>query len=499
MPLQIYNTLSRRKEPFEPLQEGRVSMYVCGVTVYDECHIGHARSAIVFDVIYRYLTYLGYDVEYVRNFTDIDDKILERAKAEGIPWDQIASTYIEAFNRDMDALGVLTPTYEPLATEHIPLMIEVIEKLIEKGHAYAADGNVYFSVSSFPEYGKLSRIQRDQMLAGARVEPDEHKRDPLDFALWKRSQPGEPWWESPWGPGRPGWHIECTCMSQKYLGETLDIHGGGLDLVFPHHENEIAQAEALTGKPFVRYWIHNGPLNIEGVKMSKSLGNVLSIKDAVRMYHPEELRLCMLMTHYRSPLDFSSRGMSEVRAALERLYMTVGRIQEILSDPPSEGAEAEVISRGHEEVPGELSERIKGFPRQFRRAMDDDFNTPAALGHLFSLNRGLNRWMDESSFQATPKAKAVLREALNCYRIYEKVMGILNEDPQAFMRQKEDRFLREAGLTREEIEELIQRRAKARAERNWPEADRIRDMLQEKGIQLLDSREGTTWRIRPSP
>jgi hypothetical protein len=313
MGLRIYNTLTRTKEPFEPREPGHVRMYVCGVTVYDECHLGHARSAIAFDVIYRYLMFKGYKVTYVRNFTDIDDKILDRARREGVAWDEIARTYIEAFKRDMEALDVLRPTVEPLATDHIPEMIQMIKRLEDAGVAYCVDGNVYFSVSSFPGYGKLSRRDRDQMMAGARVEPDERKRDPLDFALWKRSQPNEPAWDSPWGPGRPGWHIECSCMSQKYLGETLDIHGGGLDLIFPHHENEIAQSEALTGKPFARYWIHNGPLTREGVKMSKSLGNILSIREALERYHPEELRLFFLLAHYRKPLDFTEAGIREAR------------------------------------------------------------------------------------------------------------------------------------------------------------------------------------------
>ena len=330
MALRIYNTLTGKKEDFVPLHENRVGLYVCGVTVYDLCHIGHGRSAVVFDTIYRYLRYRGYEVTYVRNFTDIDDKIIKRANDEGVDFKAIAEKYIEEFNIDMGRLGLEKPSVEPKATEHIPEMIQLISILVEKGFAYQRNGDVFFSVERFKDYGKLSKRNLDEMQAGARVEIDEKKENPLDFALWKASKPGEPSWESPWGKGRPGWHIECSVMSQKYLGETFDIHGGGKDLIFPHHENEIAQSEAATGKPFVRYWIHNGFVNINKEKMSKSLGNILTLKEIFKDWHPEVIRLFLLSHHYRSPLDYSVDSLSEAKAGLDRFYTTLNSIQKEL-------------------------------------------------------------------------------------------------------------------------------------------------------------------------
>ncbi len=495
MPLVLYNSLSRQKEPFQPLEPGHVRMYVCGVTVYDECHIGHARSAIAFDVLYRYLQYRGFRVTYVRNFTDVDDKILQRAQKENVPWNELARRYMEAFHRDMDALGIRRPTLEPCATQHIPEMIQAIQALMDRGLAYAVDGNVYFSVSRFSDYGKLSGRDRDQMLAGARVEVDPHKQDPLDFALWKRSREGEPSWESPWGPGRPGWHIECSAMSQKYLGTTFDIHGGGLDLIFPHHENEIAQAEGATGKPFARFWVHNGPLTREGVKMSKSLGNVLSIQEALGRYHPEELRLFMLLGHYRKPLDFTDRGMAEVRSALDRLYTTLKRMDQLIQacPPTDESSEME----GPRVGPGRgVLEKVRAFPERFQQAMDDDLNTAQALGYLFDLNRVLNQWLDHSTFSSAEENIALLRRARRCYRLCGEVLGTPAADPEAFYRQKEERLLASLGLTREEIQRLIDRRSSARRRKDWEEADRIREDLHRRGIQLQDTPEGTLWKVR---
>ncbi|MCJ7493900.1 MAG: cysteine--tRNA ligase, partial [Deltaproteobacteria bacterium] len=311
MPLKIYNTLTKKKEEFLPLQKGKVSMYVCGVTVYDRCHIGHARAAVVFDVLFRFLRYRGYEVTYVRNYTDVDDKIIKRANQEGVSCQEIAKRYIQEYEEDMEALGMERPTHEPRATENISQIIDLVKKLVEKGFAYTVDGDVYFSVEKFSSYGKLSGRDLEEMRAGARVEVDERKNNPLDFALWKSSKPGEPEWDSPWGRGRPGWHIECSAMSQRYLGESFDIHGGGQDLIFPHHENEIAQSEAATGKPFVRFWVHNGFVNINHEKMSKSLGNILAIRDLLQDHHPEVLRLFLLSNHYRSPVDFSLQNMIE--------------------------------------------------------------------------------------------------------------------------------------------------------------------------------------------
>lgn len=497
MALRIYNTLSHAKEPFEPLEPGHVRMYVCGVTVYDECHVGHARSAIVFDVMYRALLHLGYRVTYVRNFTDVDDKILDRARKLGIPWDQISRTYIDAFYRDMDALGLLRPTVEPLATDHIQEMIQAIQGLEAKGLAYAVDGNVYFPVNRFPDYGKLSRRDREQMFAGARIEVDDLKRDPLDFALWKRSQPDEPAWESPWGPGRPGWHIECSSMSQKYLGKTFDIHGGGLDLVFPHHENEIAQAEGLTGEPFARFWIHNGPLTREGIKMSKSLGNILSIQEALHQYHPEELRLFMVMGHYRKPIDFSSQGMAEAEAALDRIYSTLQRMDSILAEhPPAQGVPAtERPAQG----PGRgVWERLQTFQDRFLEAMDDDFNTALALAQLFDLNRALNQWLEHRSFSPTPESLVLIQKARACYGLCGEVLGFLTQEPDAFFRQKEDLKLKGLGLARDRIEAALEQRAEARRRKDWKEADRIREELHHLGFQIQDTPSGSTWKARPT-
>jgi cysteinyl-tRNA synthetase len=490
MALRIYNTLTHRKELFEPLTPGRVRMYVCGVTVYDECHVGHARSAIVFDVIYRYLMHRGYQVDYVRNFTDIDDKILERARRDGVPWDRIARTHIETFHRDMDALGVLRPTLEPLATEHVPEMIRIIEGLTAKGVAYAADGNVYFSVKRFPQYGRLSRRDHEQLMAGARIEVDDRKDDPMDFALWKRSLPGEPAWDSPWGPGRPGWHIECSAMSRKYLGDTFDIHGGGLDLVFPHHENEIAQSQSFTGKPFARLWIHNGPLTREGVKMSKSLGNILSIQDALGRFHAEEIRMFMLMAHYRKPLDFTPQGMAEAQSALDRLYSTLRRLDRFPA--PSEAEQ----SSPHGDPSGPVIAQVEAFQERFHAAMDDDFNTAQALAHLFELTRSLNHVLDEAS--AGTVSSVLLAGARACYATCRDALGILQHEPGAFFLQKERFVLDGNGLSRPQIEEMIRRRSEARKARDWAEADRIREALLHSGIQILDTPHGTSWKVRPS-
>ena len=328
--MKIYNTLTGKKEEFIPLVPGKAGIYACGVTVYDRCHIGHARSAIVFDVIRRYLKYKGLNVTYVRNFTDIDDKIINRSNQEGIPWDAVAGKYTDEYYRDMDMLGVGRADIEPKATEYIPEMIDIVQGLIGKGYAYESDGSVYFAVDEFQGYGKLSKRDMEEMMAGARVEVDERKKNPLDFALWKKSKEGEPFWESPWGRGRPGWHIECSAMSVKHLGESFDIHGGGADLLFPHHENEIAQSEAFTGKPFAKYWVHNGFITINKEKMSKSLGNFFTIKEVLETFDPEVVRFFLLSTHYRSPIEFSDEQLREAESSLDRYYTTVVRINDFL-------------------------------------------------------------------------------------------------------------------------------------------------------------------------
>ena len=488
MALRVYNTMTKKKEEFVPLQEGRIGMYACGVTVYDLCHIGHARSAVVFDVIYRYLLYKGYKVTYVRNFTDVDDKIIKRAQEEGVSTGEIATRYIKEFYADMGALGLKDPTVEPKATEQIPEMIALVQRLIEKGHAYQVEGDVYYAVESFHEYGKLSRRSLDEMQAGARVEVDEKKRNPLDFALWKTAKPGEPSWESPWGRGRPGWHIECSAMSQKYLGDTLDIHGGGKDLIFPHHENEIAQAEGATGRPFVRFWLHNGFVNIEKEKMSKSLGNFLTIKEILKGYHPEVVRLFLLSRHYRSPIDFSSQGMEEAHQNLERFYKTLAGIDEAIAqekatEPVPEGFSAEEMA---------AYRRAEEFTSQFEEAMDDDFNTAVAIAALFELSHDLNRILQD----ATSHASQVLQKGREAFAAAGEVLGIFQEEPHAFLEAERERKTEKLSLAPEEIERLIKEREKARKNKAWSRADEIRDHLASQGIVLEDGPRGTTWRVQ---
>ncbi|MDD5476525.1 MAG: cysteine--tRNA ligase [Syntrophales bacterium] len=493
MTLKVYNTLTRSKEEFVPLEEGKAGIYVCGVTVYDICHIGHARSAIVFDIIYRYLKYRGYSTTYVKNFTDVDDKIIERANAEGVDTDTISDTYIRLHNEDMDALGVARPTVAPRATENIKGMIRMVERLMEKGLAYTVDGDVYYSVEGFEGYGKLSGRSLNEMMAGARVDIDEKKRNPYDFVLWKAAKKGEPWWDSPWGRGRPGWHIECSVMSQRHLGETFDIHGGGEDLVFPHHENEIAQSEGASGKPFARYWIHNGFVKINSEKMSKSLGNFFSIKDVLAKYHPEVVRLFMLQNHYRSVVDFSDEGLKEARAAMERIYTTLLSLKEALSvDEDFEKiSEKDLSGEDHE-----FFKKISLLPDRFKEAMDDDFNTARAIGYIFESLRLLNSYLDGSKSKRTPESLFVLDAARFYLKEPGKVLGLFLEDPGEYFRSDRDRELGKRNIDKEEIETLLEERAQARGDRDWARADQIRDTLQSRGIILKDGPDGTTWSIQ---
>ncbi|SHF40214.1 cysteinyl-tRNA synthetase [Desulfacinum infernum DSM 9756] len=494
MTLTVYNTLTKKKEAFQPLEPGKVRLYVCGVTVYDLCHVGHARSAIVFDVIYRYLKYRGYDVTYVRNFTDIDDKIIKRANEEGTDYRTIADRYIAAFYEDMDALDVLRPDLEPLATENISQMIEIIRRLEEKGIAYQAGSDVYFSVEKFPEYGKLSGRSLDDMMAGARVEVDPNKKNPLDFVLWKGSKPGEPAWDSPWGPGRPGWHIECSAMGSRFLGPTFDLHGGGKDLIFPHHENEIAQSEAAFGVPFVRYWIHNGFVNINNEKMSKSLGNFFTIRDILKSVHPETLRLFVISKHYRSPVDFSDEALAEAERALERLYATLEEVEKRVPDAPEEGSVHEKALMAQDK---ELFEKIQSLPDQFREAMDNDFNTAQAIGHLFEVQRALQRFLDSFGRKKLKgPAAALARMGAETVKGHAGVLGLLTRPPEAFFRELRRLKVREKGLSEAQVEELIEKRNQARKAKDFEEADRIRDQLTDMGVQLEDTPEGTRWKIR---
>jgi cysteinyl-tRNA synthetase len=486
MALRVYNTMTQKKEEFIPLHQKRVGMYACGVTVYDLCHIGHARSAVVFDVIYRYLQHKGYEVTYVRNFTDVDDKIINRAQQEGVSTEEIAARYIKEFYVDMEALGLLPPTIEPKATEHIAEMIALVQRLMEKGHAYQVDGDVYYAVESFPGYGRLSKRSIDEMQAGARVEVDERKKNPLDFALWKAAKPGEPSWDSPWGKGRPGWHIECSAMSQKYLGDTLDIHGGGKDLIFPHHENEIAQAEGATGKPFARFWLHNGFVNIAKEKMSKSLGNFLTIKEILKAYHPEVVRFFLLSRHYRSPIDYSTEGMEEARQNLKRFYQTLSGIDEALQKTAGKqkgrSTSEETTAR----------KNVDAFAQRFEEAMDDDFNTAVALAHLFELSHDLNRILQDPSAQQTE----ILRKGKEAFAKAGMVLGIFQQDPSVFLEQEQQRKARKLTITPDEIERLIAERNHARSKKDWKRADEVRNELASQGIVLEDTPKGTIWRIQ---
>ncbi len=490
MPLRLYNTLTGNKEDFVPLHEKKVGMYVCGVTVYDLSHIGHARSAVVFDTIYRYLQYRGYGVTFVRNFTDIDDKIIKRANEEGVDTRAIAEKYIAEFNADMGRLGLEKPSVEPKATEHIPEMIRLISALVQKGFAYQSGGDVFFSVRKFKNYGKLSKRDLEEMQAGARVEIDEKKENPLDFALWKASKPGEPFWESPWGKGRPGWHIECSVMSQKYLGETLDIHGGGRDLIFPHHENEIAQSEAASGATFVRYWVHNGFVNINKEKMSKSLGNILTIKGILENWHPEVLRLFFLSHHYRSPVDYSEDSLIEARTGLGRFYSTIHAVQEELKKPPVSRAKIDPA------VIENCRKTVASFPVRFEEAMDDDFNTAQALGYFYELQTQLNGLLSFSKGQPTEEIISVLKTGLDHFSKRGWVFGLFREDPGHYLARQRKEGLEKLSLTEKEILRSIEERNLARREKNWKRADEIRNDLLSKGVALEDTPSGTTWKLK---
>jgi cysteinyl-tRNA synthetase len=469
--------LSREKEIFNPMEPGRVRMYVCGPTVYDSCHIGHARSIVVFDVIYRYLLHRGYEVTYARNFTDVDDKIINRANEMGISTSELAEKYIDEFHSDMGALNVLQPTHEPRATAHIDGIVSVVNRLLDKGYAYEAGGNVFFSVDRFDGYGKLSGRRLADMEAGARVEIDRQKRNPMDFVLWKASKPGEPAWESPWGEGRPGWHIECSAMSADFLGESFDIHGGGKDLIFPHHENEIAQSEAAFGKTFVKYWVHNGFVNINQEKMSKSLGNFLMIKDILRSYHPEAVRLFLLSNHYRSPVDFTDQNIREAASALDKIYILLERLEAVLGRLPEAGA-------------GSVE---NSFWTSFCSAMDDDFNTAQAVGVVFEAVRNLNRRLDQEGrgAEAPEDVRTLCRELL----AMGEVLGLLAESPSAYFSRARTLGLDTGEFDPETIEKLVREREAARKARDFQTADRIRDQLKEMNVQLEDRPDGTIWRF----
>ncbi len=458
--LHLYNTLTQQKEEFTPIEVGKIRMYVCGVTTYDYCHLGHGRMLVVFDVIVRFLRFCGFDVTYVRNITDIDDKIINRANELGIRFDELSEKFITIMHEDEQALNILPPDIEPRATKHIQEILDMVGTLLEKGFAYAAvNGDVYFSVNKFPNYAKLSKRNLDEMLAGARVEVDEAKEDARDFALWKAAKEGEPGWDSPWGFGRPGWHIECSAMSTKCLGDTFDIHGGGSDLIFPHHENEIAQSECATGNDFARYWMHNGPLRIDDEKMSKSLGNFFTIREVLEKYSPEVIRYFLISSHYRSGINYSEDNLSQAQAALERFYNAL------------KGIDAGAVAPTADTV----------YEKSFRAAMEDDFNTPEAIGALFDLAREINRLKQDDADAAAGLSALLISLG--------SVLGVLQLPADEFLRQGSE------NIDTVYIEELIARRNTARADKDWAMADQIRDELQVLNVILEDKDGVTSWRF----
>lgn len=462
--MQIYNTQTRRKEEFVPIEPGKVRIYACGPTVYNYIHIGNARPAIVFDTLRRYFEHKGYEVKFVQNFTDIDDKMIRRAQEEGITVKELGDRFIKEYYQDADALGIERATVNPKATEHIPEIIALIQKLEEKGLAYACEnGDVYYNTQAFASYGKLCGQNLEDLESGARVDTDPNKRHPMDFALWKAQKPGEPAWSSPWGMGRPGWHVECSAMSMKYLGETLDIHCGGKDLVFPHHENEIAQSEGATGKPFVHYWMHNGFINVDNQKMSKSAGNFFTVREISKEFDLEAVRMFMLGAHYRSPINFSREMIEQAKASLDRLYNARDRYEFLLSN----AKEGEMGEREEE-----LMARIRAARDGFDAAMDDDLNTADALGNLFELVRAANAALDESS------PRQAVQAALDALCELSGVCGLLTRRKGA------------QGEEDEHVKALLEARARARAEKNWTESDRLRDEITALGYVLKDTKQG---------
>ena len=463
--MKIYNTMTRQKEEFVPLEPGKVKIYCCGPTVYNLIHVGNARPIIMFDVLRRYLEYRGYDVTFVQNFTDVDDKIIRRAAEEGITASEVAEKYIREYFTDAQGLGVRPATIHPRATENIQQIIELVQTLVDKGYAYASGGDVYFRTLKFKDYGKLSHQPLEDLEAGARIAVGEQKEDPMDFALWKAAKPGEPSWPSPWGEGRPGWHIECSAMSNRYLGHTIDIHCGGADLQFPHHENEIAQSECANGCQFVRYWMHNGFLNIDNRKMSKSLGNFFTVRDAAAAYGYETIRFFMLAAHYRSPLNYSRDSLEQSQAALERLYSAKDNMEFLCENgadgtmPPEEQAAADGLAV---------------YRTRFDEAMDDDLNTADAIGVLFELTRAINTALEGTPTKALAKA---------CRAIFDELTGVIG---LLYARKKDD--------LSQQVESLIAARQAARKEKNFAEADRIRDELKDMGIELMDTPQGVKWK-----
>lgn len=502
MSLKIFNTKTRQKEDFVPLNAPKVGMYVCGVTVYDESHVGHARVYTAFDVVARYLRHKGFDLTYVRNFTDVDDKIIKRANELGETARDVSDRYIGAFHRDMALLGIAPVEVEPRVSDHIEQIIDLVKNLVDKGHAYPADSpdsevgqDVYYAVRSFASYGQLSGRDLDEMRTGARVQVDTRKRDPLDFALWKAAKPDEPWWDSPWGKGRPGWHIECSAMSNHYLGATLDIHGGGKDLIFPHHENEIAQSEAASGQTFVNTWMHNGFVNIDQEKMSKSLGNFFTIRDVLARFEAEALRYFLLSTHYRSPLNFSDSQLEEAERRVSYIYETLARVADYLeATAAAETGDAfgKVFARDDADFEPMAD---------FEASLDDDFNTPKVMSVLAELLRLANVLIDGKEKELIGrKLKPPMRASLlQQWRVLmapiQDVMGLGQQDPQEFLLRLRQRHCERLEIDPAWVEVQIAERQQAKAEKDFTKADQIRDLLGQKSITLRDSAHGTSWRV----
>lgn len=484
--MRLYNTLGRAKQEFTPLRGNDVSLYVCGITAYDLCHIGHARSSVVFDVLVRYLRFKGYNVTFVRNFTDVDDKIIKRAAELGLSSQDVAEKYIAEFYVDMDALNVLRADVEPKCTEHIAEMITLTQGLIKDGHAYATlSGDVYFKVRSFEGYGKLSGRNIEDLMSGARVEPGEEKLDPLDFALWKAAKPGEPYWPSPWGNGRPGWHLECSAMSEKYMPLPLDIHGGGQDLAFPHHENEIAQSEAATGKEFARFWVHNGFVQINSEKMSKSLGNFFTIRDILAKFLPETLRYFLLSMHYRSPLDFSFDALEESEKGVRRIYTALLQVEEALAGTKwSKGA-----------FPQEILDELSGYEKGFAEALEDDLNTAAALGHLFGVVRLAGRILEDKALRKTEAARDTLARIQAAVAEWSKVLGVYGLAPAAFLADLKTCRAARAGIDAAQVDALLEKRLEARKAKDFAASDAIRDELAALRVEVKDTPQGQVWDV----
>lgn len=478
----LYNTLGRKKEEFVPVHPGKANMYVCGITAYDLCHIGHARSALVFDVLVRQLRHTGLEVRFVRNFTDVDDKIINRANKEGRDWREVAQTYITAFHEDMDRLGVLRADEEPRATDFIPQIQAICSTLIDSGKAYSTpSGDVYFRVRAYEPYGKLSGRSLDDLLSGARVAPGEEKEDPLDFALWKAAKPGEPFWGSPWGKGRPGWHIECSAMSQPYL--PLDIHGGGQDLIFPHHENEIAQSEAACACSLARYWVHNGFVQVNAEKMSKSLGNFKTIRDILENYLPETLRFFLLGKHYRSPIDFTADSMDEAEKAQHRVYTALHEAGKALARDKWKKTP----------LPQEMAEEWAALPKAFDAALEDDINTAQALGQVFAQVRLVNRLLEDKALRAAEAGRDLLQEFLARAQEWDKRLGLFGQAPQAFLADLRSQRATRSKIDVPRVEELMLARQEARASKDFARSDSLRQEILDLGVSVRDTPEGQVW------